>query len=302
MYRNLRGLALRGALGGLMIAAGLTGLMGAPAFAAGGHGHGHGHSGQTPSNSNVTNAHAKLDATPTGSASLTWDKATQQLSVSLSLTGLTPGASYTASLEQGTCKNASAASLVDALTGITADTHGNGTSQTSVANVTSRIPHSGWFVAIDQGSTMLACGAVRDVHNMDKGRGHLGRHNGHEGHQGNTQTVSEKASAKLDATQKVGGEAHLQLKGGTLTVSLNAHGLTAGNTYLAMLGQGSCSMLGSPVLALNSLTQSAHGGWSSTTTKTGVTSFPTGPLFVAIGSANSSTLLACGNVRGEGHK
>src|SRR5260221_6842370 len=156
MQRSLRGLALRGAFGALMIGAGL---MGAPAFAASGHGQEHG--GSTP----ALNGHAKLVQmhTPTGTASLTWNHTTKQLTVDLSMAGLTPGAAYTANLEQGKCDKgdkgdkASSASLVDPLNGIAAaDATGKGTSSTPLTDskVANGIPHEGWFVAVSQGTTM----------------------------------------------------------------------------------------------------------------------------------------------------
>jgi hypothetical protein len=295
MQQSLRGLALRGAFGALMIGAGL---MGAPAFAASGHGHEQGR------NTAALNGHAKLEHTPTGTASLKWDHTTKHLTVDLSLTGLTPGAAYTANLEQGRCDKASSATLVDTLTGITADATGKGTSSTSLTDskVANGIPHEGhqgWYVAVNQGTTMVACGNVRDMHHEgDKG------HKGHESHKGQqTQQASdETAKAKLgptkDANQRVHGEAHLQLKNGTLTVKMNVHGLTEGATYPAEIDQGSCSALSSTqVYPLSPLTQNTEGDWTSTTTEKPVTTIPDGQWYVAIWSAGHSNLLACGNVR-----
>jgi hypothetical protein len=295
MQQSLRGLALRGAFGALMIGAGL---MGAPAFAANGHGHEHG------SNTPALNGHAHLTHTPTGTASLTWDH-TKQLTVDLSLTGLTPGAAYTATLEQGKCDKASSATPVDSLTGIGAD----GKSHTVLTDpkVANGIPHEGWFVAVNQGSTMVACGNVRSVHHEgDKGhKGHLG-HLGHKGHLGQ-QASDETAKAKLgptkDANQHVGGQAHLHLKNGTLTVNMHAHGLTTGATYPAEIGQGTCSALGStPVYTLTPLKQNREGDWTSTTTGLSGTTIPDGQWYAAIWSAaDHSNMLACGNVKVGDH-
>jgi hypothetical protein len=303
MQRSLSGLALRGAFGALMIAGGLVG---APAFAASSHAHshdqGHKQGGDTP----AVNGHAKLEHTPSGTASLTWDATSHQLTVNLSLTGLAPSGSYTANIEQGKCDKGG--TVAYALTNPTVDAHGAGTSQTTLSNVTSRIPEHNWYVAVNQGSAMVACGKVHDVHHKgdkgDKGdKGHMARQNGKESaKQSGTDTASAKLGPTKDPNQHVGGEAHLQLKGGTLTVDMRAHGLTSGATYPVEIGQGSCASLGSsPVYTLNPLTRNIHGDWVSTTAKSGVASIPQGQWYVAVWSADHSDLLACGNVRAEGH-
>jgi len=295
MQRSLRGLALRGAFGALMIGAGL---MGAPAFAANGHGHEHG------SNTPALNGHAHLTHTPTGTASLTWDHTTKQLTADLSLTGLTPGGSYTANLAQGSCKKGGTALNPPLTTSISPE--GTGQITGTMAN---GIPHEGWYVAVNQGSTMVACGNVRSVHHEgDKGhKGHLG-HVGHKGHQGQ-QASDETAKAKLgptkDTNQHVGGEAHLQLKGGTLTLTVHAHGLTSGTTYPVTLNQGSCSALSDTAVypaTLKPLTKTADGDWTSTTTGLSGTTIPDGKWYVAIWSSTTpNDMLACGNVKVGDH-
>lgn len=283
MNRSLRVIALRGALGGLMVAGGL---FGAPAFARG-----HGHEVPGP----AMNAHAKLEHTPTGTASLVWDKTSHQLTATLSLTGLAPNGSYTANIEQGTCDKGG--TVLYPLTGVT--------SPTTVSNVMNPIPEHGWYVAVNQGTTMVACGDVRGAHHEgDKGhKGHLARQTG----KGNTvQSGTEHASAKLgptkDPNQDVHGEAHLHLKGGTLTADLHVNGLKSGATYPAEIGTGTCSTLGTtPLYTLKPLTQNAHGDWTSTTTESGVTSIPGGKWYVAVWSADHSDLLACGNVKSGDH-
>ncbi len=293
MQRSLRGLALRGAFGALMIGAGL---MGAPAFAASGHGHEHG--GNTP----ALNGHAKLDHTPTGKASLVWDK-TSGLTANLSLTGLTPGGTYTANIKQGSCDKGGTA--LYAPTNVTVNADGTGTGQIT-GTTTTGIPHHGWYVAVNQGNTMVACGNVRDVHH-EGDKGHLGRHIGKAHTQ---QSGTEHASAKLgptkDANQHVGGEAHLHIKNGTLTLTVHAHGLTSGTTYPVTLNQGSCSALSNtavyPAATLKPLTQTADGDWTSTTTGLSGTTIPDGKWYVAIWSSTTpNDMLACGNVKVSDH-
>jgi hypothetical protein len=303
MHLNIRGLAVRGALGGLFIAAGL---MGAPAFAAHGQGNGNGQGNEPAPTTHTTNAHAKLDATPNGTANLVYDATAKTLTATYALTGLTPNASYTGGIDKGTCKTSG--TQVYPPFPFTADANGRYNGSSTVNSVTSPIPHHGWYVAVNQGSTLVACGNVHGVqHEGNKGHENHGHHGKHAGQQSTTTSGTESAVAKLDATSKVGGQAHLQLKNGTLTVDMHAHGLTAGTgstaaTYPAEISQGTCSMLSSstPVLPLTALTQNKHGDWTSTTTKS-LTTLPTGPLYATIWSSDHKVLLACGKVHAGGN-
>lgn len=88
-----------------------------------------------------------------------------QLLVTITMTGLEPTSVHKAHIHSGSCQ--SQGGVVYPLTDVTADTAGNATSTTTIANVSS-IPTSGWYVNVHRGVNLaspidfdpIACGNV----------------------------------------------------------------------------------------------------------------------------------------------
>jgi hypothetical protein len=287
----LRRIALRGALGAAAITWGVLG--GPAAFAHGAHGaHTQGNHGGHESHSHTLNGQTHLVHLPKGTATLSWNPTSHALTVSISMTGLSPNSSSPAQIQQGACDNGGP--VVDPLNPVAADAGGKGTSQTTLsdANVAQGMRHD-WSIGVHSptSNALMACGQVHGAH-------HLRKHESHAQTMPQTETITLHGTNRPN--QNVGGDAHLQLDNGTLIAKLNVEGLSPNSTHDAGIYQGTCASQGALVHALDPLHANAGGHATSTTSISGVTTIP-GDWYVAVWADNGTDLLACGDVHGAGH-
>ena len=90
---------------------------------------------------------------PYGYASLVWNPRTGNLVVTLSVTGLVPDSVHFASIRLGNCTEAGP--VVYPLREALADGHGNAFTTTTISDVTTGVPASGWYIDV-QGDPGLA--------------------------------------------------------------------------------------------------------------------------------------------------
>jgi hypothetical protein len=105
---------------------------------------------------------SSLQNAPSGRANLTWNPQSKALTATLSLHGLQPGSNHAAHIHAGTCS--SMGKILYGFKNVVADAAGNGTSMTTINNVTGGIPAKGWQITVHRGSTAqtgdLLCGNV----------------------------------------------------------------------------------------------------------------------------------------------
>lgn len=90
---------------------------------------------------------------PYGYASLVWNPRTRNLVVTLSVTSLLAGSVHSASIRLGNCGDTGP--VVYPLREVLADGHGNAFTTTTISDVTTGIPASGWYIDV-QGDPGLA--------------------------------------------------------------------------------------------------------------------------------------------------
>ena len=108
-----------------------------------------------------THAVVALVHQPTGMVDLRWNPGTEQLTVSLSLTGLTPSSIHPASIRQGNCQAAGA--ILFALKPVVVNALGVGSSQMVLDHVTNGIPVAGWSVDVLNGPQLTSADHVLPV-------------------------------------------------------------------------------------------------------------------------------------------
>ena len=102
----------------------------------------------TAGTSTSTTAHATLKHMPNGMATVSFDLASQSLTVKISLIGLAPNSTHPAHIHSGSCANQGA--VVYPLQNVIADAHGVGASTTVIQKVTD-VPASGWYINVHNG-------------------------------------------------------------------------------------------------------------------------------------------------------
>ena len=109
-----------------------------------------------------------LQQTPSGSAKMTWNPRSQELTVTLQLSGLQPGSSHAAHIHAGACS--AVGKILHPFQDIVADKAGNATSTTTIYNLAGGVPPTGWNITVHQGATAetgtLLCGDVVNTHRI----------------------------------------------------------------------------------------------------------------------------------------
>ena len=237
-------------------------------------------------------ATATLKHVPTGTADLTWDRATHDLTVKVSLVGLAPSSMHPEHIHTGSCANQG--NVIYPLQTLAADAHGVATATTVVKNVTNGIPATGWYVNVHNGPGLstndqflpIACG---DVANSSA-----------------AQSVNVMLTSAPPASmgESVSGTAQLMLSGTSLTVKLTLSGLEPNSMHAVHIHAGSCESQGPVVYPLNTVVADSSGNASDTTTVTvaNVTAVFTTSLYVnvhhstALSTQTGFDPIACGNV------
>src|SRR5436853_3416232 len=99
---------------------------------------------------------------PSGTANLQWNPQTKALTATVHLSGLQPESSYANHIHTGDCSIES--EKLYPFNNVVTDATGNGTATTTINNITSGIPASGWDITVHTGPTAeasrLLCGNV----------------------------------------------------------------------------------------------------------------------------------------------
>jgi hypothetical protein len=238
-------------------------------------------------------ANATLKHMPQGMATISWDPASQGLTVNISLTGLAPNSTHPAHIHSGSCANQGA--VVYPLHNVVADAHGVGTSTTTIKSVTSLSP-SGWYLNIHNGPTLSPSDQFLPIACSDLTFSNVS----------STSSMSVQvplnAAPGSSADQAASGMAQLTLSGSMLTVKLTLSGLAPNSKHAAHIHAGSCESQGAVVYALPVVAADASGNASETATIPNVSSIPSSGWYVNVHhSVDLSTQtgfdpIACGNV------
>jgi Cu/Zn superoxide dismutase len=246
----------------------------------------------------VMSATVPLLHQPSGMVDLSWKPDTSQLTLIISLSGLTPSSIHPAHIHQGTCKNGG--SMLYTLHPLVANAVGVGTSQTTIPGVASGIPTAGWFVNVHNGPGLASAAqflpiACVDIHQYSHGFHSL-------------QTWHYLLAPTTAANQNVSGQASLTITNHQLTVAVIVRGLVPGSVHMEHIHAGSCASQGKVVSMLKNLVADKNGTATATTIINNVAQIPAQGWYVNVhrsavltntnGTINPTNFdpIACGNV------
>lgn len=233
-----------------------------------------------------------LQHVPVGSTNLKWNAKTQDLTVTMVMSGLAPNSTHPAHIHSGNCNSNGPAKYT--LNDVTGDKVGDGSSTTTIHNVASGVPATGWYILIHNGPglntpdqfTPIACA------NIENGATSV-QHN---------QMVWGKLGPTNAANQSAHGNAKLTLNHNTLTVVVTLDGLVPDSAHAAHIHAGSCQSQGGIVYMLNNVVANARGHAQVTTVIHNVQRIPGRGWYVNVHySTDISTQtgfdpIACGNI------
>lgn len=268
--------------------------------ACGGSSTGNGSSSSTPTSSSTTptsttvQAKATLMHVPSGMATLNWDPSSKSLTVKVTLSGLAPSSIHPEHIHTGSCANQG--NVLHPLMTLMADAYGNATATTTIPNVTSGIPASGWYVNVHNGPGLttadqflpIVCGDVTNSNTSTSAAQSV--------------QVMLNGAPSASAGQAATGTAELTLNGSTLTVKVTVSGLVPNSEHANHIHLGSCTMQGKVLYPLTKLVADASGTATATTTITGVSSLPSSGWYVNVHNSTALTTqtgfdpIACGSV------
>jgi len=105
---------------------------------------------------------------PSGNAKLRWNPRSQELTVTLQVSGLQPGSSHAAHIHAGACS--AVGKILHPFQDIVADKAGNATLTTTIYKQVGGIPPTGWNITVHKGATTetgtLLCGDVVNPHRL----------------------------------------------------------------------------------------------------------------------------------------
>jgi len=270
----------------LLVTATLLGVLLVIAFAASSHA-----ASARASGGGSDDAFANLRHTPFGTATLTWDPQSENLTVTISLVGLAGNSTHPDHIHVGDCDDNG--SILYPLNNLVANAAGDAQATTVIPEVEGGIPASGWYVNVHNGPTLatpdeaipIACG---NVHNAN-----------------NAQTVKTFLGATPSPNQAVSGSSILTLNNETLTVVVTVSGLVPGSVHPEHIHAGSCQSqsTGTIVYPLNNLVADQNGDATSTTVIKDVETIPQNAWYVNVHRSTDLTTqtgfdpIACGNVK-----
>jgi len=270
----------------LLVTATLLGVLLVIAFAASSHA-----ASARASGGGSDNAFANLRHTPFGTATLTWDPQSENLTVTISLVGLAGNSTHPDHIHVGDCDDNGP--ILYPLNNLVANAAGDAQATTVIPEVEGGIPASGWYVNVHNGPTLatpdeaipIACG---NVHNAN-----------------NAQTVKTFLGATPSPNQAVSGSSILTLNNETLTVIVTVSGLVPGSVHPEHIHAGSCQSQspGTIVYPLNNLVADTNGDATSTTVIKDVETIPQNAWYVNVHRSTDLTTqtgfdpIACGNVK-----
>jgi hypothetical protein len=209
----------------------------------------------------------QLAHAPTGTLDASWDPATNQATLKLSLVTLAPNSTHTVAIYNGHCDTPG--QQVRALPQLTADDTGAGTISAQFTANVNAVPTSGWYIAVNNATgtdvyskIVIACANIPVTLTTGTEK---------------VTIVGQPVTDGVGYSQYSTGNAELHLNGTTLTVNMTAVNLEPGSTHPTYLRAGSCASPGEQLFVpLTPLKADENGAASATSTVTNVTQIPTG--------------------------
>ncbi|GCF09636.1 CHRD domain-containing protein [Dictyobacter arantiisoli] len=238
----------------------------------------------------TTTATAKLLHSPLGKAQLVYDQSNQTLTVTIRQVGLTPNSTHPAHIHAtGTCQNP-VDTIKYPLNNVVANSTGMGTSITTIANVKTGIPATGWFINVHNGPNLvpaaqyapISCGMISNASGATAVTTVLGP------------TTSPNESAM--------GTGSLSLTNGTLTVTLKISGLAPNSMHAAHIHAGNCLNTGKVLYDLSPLQADSNGSVTKTMTFSNVPAIPSTGWDINVHYTNNIATqtgynpILCGNI------
>ena len=235
----------------------------------------------------------QLAHAPTGTLDASWDPATNQATIKVSLVTLAPNSTHTVAIYNGHC--GTPGPQVRALPQLTADDTGAGTiSDQFTANVNA-VPTSGWYVGVNNATgtdsyskIIIACADIPV--SLTSGTQKV-------------TIVGQPITNGVGYSQYSTGQAELHLDGTTLTINMNAVNLEPGSTHPTYLYAGSCASPGAQLfVALKPLVADGNGSASATSVVANVTQVPSGGWIIMshrgvnLNSQIDYDPILCGNI------
>ena len=242
-----------------------------------------------------TQAQVTLNHSPVGTSDLTWNAASQTLTVKVALSGLAPNSTHPQHIHSGDCNSNGA--IAHQLNPLTANSLGVGTSETTITGVKDGIPAKGWYINVHNGPNLspeiqfapIACANITNSTTSTA----------------SNQSVHVTFEGTTAANESASGTAQLSIASGKLTVKITMSGLAPNSTHIAHVHKGSCEAQGAVLYPLTSVVADASGKGTPTTVVPNVSSIPAKGWYVNVhlGSTtddlNTQTgfdPIACGNV------
>ncbi len=235
---------------------------------------------------------------PNGTADLSWDPGTKNLTVKISLVGLAPSSMHPSHIHTGSCANQG--NVIYPLTTLMADAHGVASATTVVKNIANGIPATGWYVNVHNGPGLSTNDQFLPIVCADVMNSNTSTSAAQSVH------LMLQSAPPASAGETVNGTAQLMLSGTMLTIKLTLSGLEPNSMHAAHIHSGTCESQGPVVIPLTPITADASGNATETTTVNLTTLNvptipPTGGYVNVHHSTNLSTQtgfdpIACGNV------
>jgi hypothetical protein len=242
-----------------------------------------------------TQTQVTLNHAPIGTSDLTWDAASQALTVKIALSGLAPNSTHPEHIHKGDCS--SNGDIAYKLNPLTANSLGVGTSVTTIPGVKDGIPANGWYVNVHNGPGLspdiqfapIACANITNPTTSTE----------------SNQSVHLTLEGTTAANESANGTAQLSIDSGKLTVKLTLTSLTPNSKHIAHIHKGSCEAQGPVLYTLTPVVADVSGKGTSTTVLPNLSSIPAKSWYVNVHLASTMDDLntqtgfdpiACGNV------
>ncbi len=241
---------------------------------------------QTPVPTSTGPVTVRLRHFPAGLAVIGPNPPVKRLTVEIKAGRVPPGTTHPARLMSGSCGHPGA--LVHALDPLVFASNSIADTTTTVNGVTeTEIPATGWYLAVDRGTTPadrgveVLCG---DLENPVR--------------QGVITAGLSAVAPPGGRDPQAAGAATLTIVGGQLKVDVDATGLTAGSTHAVQLRRGNCEGEGAVLHPLGVLTADARGHAVATAMVPGITGIPLDQWFIGVTPQPPAVLdpVLCGNV------
>ena len=210
----------------------------------------------------------QLAHAPTGTLDASWDPATSQATLKLSLVTMAPNSTHTVAIYNGHCD--SPGQQVRALPQLTADDIGAGYDLRSV--------HRQRQCGADE--RLVHCGQQRHRHGCLQHDRHRLREYPCDPHHWNPESNNRRPAGRkmVSATASTRpARRNCELDGTTLTINMTAVNLEPGSTHPTYLYAGSCAAPGAQLFVpLKPLVADGNGSASATSTVVNVNQVPTG--------------------------